>query len=298
VIRAERDKQMNHYTLNVLTNGGTFFEGPRWHDGRWYVSDFFKHHVLAIDQLGAVEKVMDVPNQPSGLGWLPDGSLLVVSMNDKRLLRRDTSGAVSEYADLSPIFPGKANDMVVDSLGRAYIGNFGYETYDPENPVIPPTCIALVDVNGRVSVAADDLHFPNGSVVSADGSTLIVGEAMASRYSAFTIQPDGSLTDRRTWAQFDRAEIGGPDGCTLDAEGYIWMADPMGGPCRRSAPGGEIVDQIAPPAGLSIYACALGGEDGRTLLMCAAEPQAYDGTIEGTGVLLTTTVNVPHAGKP
>ncbi|ROQ04627.1 sugar lactone lactonase YvrE [Rathayibacter sp. PhB93] len=286
------------YTLETLIEGGAFFEGPRWNDGRWYVSDFFEHHVLAVSSDGDTEVVAEVPGQPSGLGWLPDGSLLIVSMNDKRLLKRSPDGTLSEHADLSSVFPGKANDMVVDDQGRAYVGNFGFAELDPVNPILPPTVVALVTADGAISVAADDLYFPNGSVVTADGSTLIVGEAMAGRYTAFTIQPDGTLTDRRVWAQFDQTVVGGPDGCTLDAENHIWMADPLGGPLRRAAPGGAIVDQITPPEGLTIFACALGGDDGKTLLMCAAGASAFDGTERGTAMLLTTRVTVPHAGRP
>jgi sugar lactone lactonase YvrE len=289
---------MTEYAITPFAEDGTFFEGPRWHEGRWYVSDFFRRHVLSFDEAGVVEKVLHVEGQPSGLGWLPDGTLLVVSMNDKKLLRKSVDGTVSVHADLSSIFPGKANDMVVDDHGRAFVGNFGYESYDPENPVLPPTCVALVQPDGSVSVAAEDLHFPNGSVITPDGSTLIVGESQASRYTAFTIEPDGVLTDRRVWAQFDPTTVGGPDGCTLDAEGHIWMADPLGGPVRRAAPGGEIVDQIDPPAGLTIFAVALGGKDGKTMLLCAGPAQAYEGRDVGAGVLLTTRVEIPHAGKP
>ena len=282
----------------MLLGGGTYFEAPRWRDDRWYVSDFFRHHVLLVMPTGRSEALLDVPAQPSGLGWLPDGTLLVVSMTDKRILSRTADGTVGVHADLSDVFPGHANDMVVDAEGRAYVGNFGYAELDVARPVIPPTCLAVVDLDGRVSVAAEDLHFPNGSVITPDGRTLIVGESAAARFTAFTVRDDGSLTDRRTWAQLDGADGGGPDGCTLDAAGHIWMAEPSRGSCRRVAPGGAIVDEIAAPPGLTFYACALGGADGRTLLLCAAAPGAWSGDIPGTGVLLTTAVDVPHAGRP
>ena len=284
--------------LASLLEGGTYFEAPRWRGDRWFVSDFFQHHVLSVTASGQTAEVLVVPAQPAGLGWLPDGTLLAVSMTDRRVLRRSPSGQVGLHADLSGVFPGPANDMVVDAEGRAYVGNFGYAELDPADPVIPPTCLAMVDVDGRVSIAAEGLHFPNGAVITPDGRTLIVGESAAARYTAFTIGRDGSLTDRRVWAQFDQDAGGGPDGCTLDAEGHLWVAEPERGSCRRCAPGGATVDEIAAPPGLTFYACALGGADGRTLLLCAAAPGAYSGAIPDTGVLLTTTVDVPHAGWP
>ena len=284
--------------LTVLLAGGTYFESPRWRDDRWYVSDFFQRHVLSLTPDGDSEVLLDVPAQPSGLGWLPDGTLLAVSMIDKRVLARTPDGRVGLHADLSDVFPGHANDMVVDDRGRAYVGNFGYARLDPTSPVVPPTCLALVDIDGAVSVVAEDLHFPNGMVITPDGRTLIVVESAASRLTAFTVRDDGSLTGRSTWAQFNRPEDGGPDGCTLDAEWHIWVADPSRDACRRVAPGGTVVAEIGAPPGLTFYACALGGSDGHTLLLCAAAPGAYSGDIPGTGTLLTTRVDVPHAGRP
>jgi sugar lactone lactonase YvrE len=168
-----------------------------------------------------------------------------------------------------------------------------------------------VDPDGSAVVAAEDLRFPNGSVITPDGQTLIVGETAGSRYTAFTIGDDGTLADRRVWAQVAEApELGpleetlpklkfGPDGCALDAEGHIWAADSVGARCCRVAPGGEIVDQIDAPQGLGIFACMLGGEDGRTLLLCAA-PDFLEANRAPAreAVLLTTTVDVPHAGLP
>ncbi len=290
---------MTDHELSVLLDGGHFFEGPRWHDGRWYVSDFYEHAVLAVSADGTKEKVLEVAGQPSGLGWMPDGSMLVVSMLDKRILRQYPNGDVVVHADLSELAPGHLNDMVVDSTGRAYVGNLGFDIHTfvvGSHP--PPTVLVRIDPDGRASVAADELYVPNGTVIAPDGRTLIVGEALGARYTAFTMAPDGSLTDRRVWGQLPPDPPAGPDGCTLDAEGCIWMADPSGAPCRRLAPGAETVDLIEPPAGMTIFACMLGGDDGRTLLMCAARSDAWSGKVMGTGVLFTTTVEVPHAGLP
>jgi len=295
--------------LSTLLEGGSFFEGPRWHDGRWWVSDFYRHVVLAIDEGGRAEEVMTVEAQPSGLGWMPDGSMLVVSMKDHRLLRRSPDGAVSVHADVTEHCGGHLNDMVVDPEGRAYVGNFGFDLMAGADPA--PAALVRVDPDGSATVVADDLLFPNGSVITPDGGTLIVGETAGARYTAFTIADDGSLSDRRVWAQLaPTPEPGpldevlaalkfGPDGCALDAEEHIWSADEVNARCARVAPGGEVVDEVRVPEGLGVFACMLGGDHGRTLLICAA-PDFAEHTREGAtdAVLFTTTVDVPHAGLP
>ena len=296
-------------SLTPLLEGGSFFECPRWHEGRWWVSDFYREAVFTVSTAGVEERVLEVAQEPSGLGWLPDGSLLVVSKQDQRLLRRDPDGTVSVHADLSGFTDSSLNDMVVDGAGRAWVGCFGFDLMAFADP--RPAPLMRVDPDGTATVAAEGLMFPNGSVITPDGGTLIVGETMACRYSAFTIQRDGSLTDRRVWAQLaPTPELGpigemlpqilvGPDGCTLDAEGHIWSADEAGGRCIRIAPGGAIVDEIAAPEGLSAFACALGGEDGRTLLICAAPDfLASKRRPVREAVLLTAEVSVPHAGRP
>jgi sugar lactone lactonase YvrE len=295
--------------LQVLLEGGTFFEGPRWHEGRWWVSDFYRGLVLSVDPDGSATEVLTVEAQPSGLGWLPDGALLVVSMRDRRILRWSSDAGASVHADVAELCGGHLNDMVVDRHGRAYAGNFGFDLMGGADPL--PAALIRVDPDGRASVAAEDLLFPNGSVITPDGGTLIVGETAGARYTAFTIQDDGSLTDRRVWAQvaptpefttlaetLGKLEFG-PDGCALDAEGHIWSADEVGARCARLAPGGAIVDEIAAPDGLDVFACMLGGDDGRTLLMCAA-PDFHEDSRSAAreAVLLTTTVDVPHAGRP
>ena len=300
---------MAERTLTQLVDGGDFFEGPRWHDGRWWVSDFYRHQVRTVTPDGAEEVVVEVPGQPSGLGWLPDGSLVISSMKDhKVLVHRD--GVLDELADLGGMVGGHLNDLVTDAQGRSYVGNFGFDLMAGAQP--EPADLIRVDPDGTATVAARDLYFPNGSVITPDGGTLIVGETTGNRYTAFAIAEDGSLTDPRPWATFGDAPPPGtsfaeglallkvsPDGCTLDAEGHIWAADALGNRCVRVAPGGEIVDQIAAPEGLGIYACMLGGDDGTTLLLCAA-PDFFEHARAGAGeaVLLTATVDVPHAGRP
>jgi sugar lactone lactonase YvrE len=295
--------------LQTLLEGGSFFEGPRWRDGRWWVSDFFRHRVITVAADGREEHVLTVEGRPSGLGWMPDGSLLVVSMVDHRILCRSPEGELTVHAEVGDLCAGYLNDMVVDGAGRAYVGEFGFDLTgfaDPE-----PANLLRIDPDGTASVAARDMLFPNGSVITPDGRTLIVGETAGARYTAFAIEEDGSLGDRRIWAQVAptpeftsfQETLGnlrfGPDGCALDAEGHIWSADEVGARCVRLAPGGEIVDEIPAPEGQDVFACMLGGEDGRTLLMCCApdfHEQARQAAHEA--VLVTTTVDVPHAGLP
>src|SRR4051812_31044609 len=294
--------------MHTLLEGGAFFEGPRWHEGRWWVSDFYRQVVLTIAPDGGSEEVLTVEGQPSGLGWLPDGSLLVVSMLDRRVLRWD-GRALSVHADLSAHTEHELNDMVVDAHGRAYVGSFGFD-YNGF-PAPKTAAVYLIQPDGALAVAAEGFVFPNGMVITPDGRTLIVGETGAGRYTAYTIGDDGSLSDRRVWAQIGIspplttfAETVGqltfaPDGCGLDAENHIWSANPLGAVVARIAPGGAIVDERRPPTGLTCLACMLGGDDGRTLLICAApdfNEQARTAAREA--VLLTTRVDVPHAGLP
>jgi len=295
--------------LATLLEGGGFFESPRWHEGRWWVSDFYRAQVMTVQADGSEAAVMTVEHQPSGLGWLPDGSLLVVSMKDRLLLRRSPTGEVSVHADLTEYCAGHLNDMVLDAHGRAYVGEFGFDLQAFADPA--PAKLMRVDPDGAVTVLADDLLFPNGMLITPDGATLIIGETAAARYTAFTLAPDGSVGDRRIWAQVAPApELGplaqtlpklkfGPDGCTLDADGHVWAADAVGARCVLVAEGGEILDQIDAPEGLGIFACMLGGPDGRTLLMCTA-PDFLEANRAHTreAVLLTTLVEVPHSGRP
>lgn len=299
---------MSARTLTTLSDGGCFFEGPRWRDGRWWVSDFYRHGVFTVTPDGTETRVAEVPAQPSGLGWLPDGTLLVVAMKDHQVLRVAADGTTEVHATIAGV-RGPCNDMVVSDAGHAYVGSFGFDLMAGEDP--SPSPIYHVAPDGTARIAAEDLYFPNGSVISADGSTLVVGETMGSRYTAFTIEADGTLSDRRIWGQMaPTPELGafaetlgavqvGPDGCALDAEGHIWCADAIGARVIRLAPGGEIVDEVAAPEGMGAFACMLGGDDGRTLLVCLA-PDFFEHARSAAreAVLATTTVDVGHAGLP
>ena len=276
--------------MEILLGGGAFFESPRWHDGRWWVSDFFRRVVLAVDDDGNAEEIVRVDGRPSGLGWLPDGSLLAVSMHDRRVLRL-CDGELAVHADLSDLCEWHANDMVVAGDGRAYVGNFGFDLDRRESP--RATALVCVQPDGTAERVAEDLLFPNGCVLTDDGRTLIVAETWAARLTEFSVADDGSLCDRRPFAVVPRTA---PDGCTLDADGCVWFADARSDRCLRVARGGDILDVVRVPHGLRCFACMLGGDDGRTLALCAAS--SYDEAKPHDAVVFTTRVDVPHAGRP
>ena len=185
--------------MKKLLGGGHYFEGARWHDGHWYVSDLYGPHVLKVSTDGASEIVATVPEQPSGIGWLPNGDMLVVSMKDRRVMRQTAGGVLKEHANITVQTGSYANDMAVDGLGRAYVSNLGFDLFTGEAP--KPTGVVRVDPDGKAVIASDPLMFPNGLVVTPDNKTLIVAETFGARFSAFTIAADGSLHDRRIWAQ-------------------------------------------------------------------------------------------------
>ena len=250
-------------TPQLLADGFVFLEGPRWHDGKLWVSDMFAEKVLTVDAQGNTELVATVPQRPSGLGFLPDGRLLIVSMHDRKLLRQDPNG-LAEVADVSALVRGDINDMVVDAQGRSYIGSFGYDLMGGEEA--QPANIVMVTPDGQTRVVADGLSFPNGSVISPDGSTFIVAETFANCLSAFSIAADGSLSDRRVFAQLGEAT---PDGICLDAEGAVWVSSFGSGEFIRVKDGGEVTHRVPVPDKRAV-ACMLGGEGRRTLFMLTA----------------------------
>lgn len=293
--------------LHTVVDGMSFTECPRWHDDRLWFVDFYTHAVYSAREDGSdVRTELEVPAQPSGIGWLPDGRLIAVSALDKRILRREADGSVVTHADLSEHAPAQLNDMIVDeTTGRAWVGNFGFDLMagDP----VGPTTLHRVDPDGSVHDAAPDLWFPNGSVLS--GGVLLVDETFGNRVSAFDVHDDGTLGERRDWATFGslptsselNTVLGGelavaPDGCSvLDAEGCLWIADALGNRAIRVREGGEIVDAVEP--GTGVYACGLGGSDGRTLYLCTAPDfLAHNRRDTREAAIMATTVSVPMAG--
>ena len=275
----------------ILLEGLLFPEGPRWHAGKLWFSDMQGLHVMTVDLDGNTEKIVKINESPSGLGWLPDGRLLIVSMTDRRLLRLDPAGLVV-VADLRNQASFHCNDMVVDKLGRAYIGNFGFDLAAGEP--VKPAEIVLVAPDGDARIVAEDLLFPNGTVITPDGQTLIVAETWGNCLTAFDILSDGSLENRRTWARLDDVY---PDGICLDAESAIWVAAPHPGEILRVQEGGNITYRLNVTT--KPYACMLGGPDRRTLFICTAGSHAPDEVrIQSTGKIEFIEVEVPGAGWP
>jgi sugar lactone lactonase YvrE len=279
-------------TPKVLLDGLYFPEGPRWHEGALYFSDMHGRAVWRLTGEGQASKVGEFSDEVSGLGWLPDGTMLAVSMSRRHLLRLLPKGP--EIAvDLSPYVANPINDMVIDRQGRAYIGGFGFNLFGGEEP--RPTCLLCVDPNGRVREVADDLHFPNGMVITPDGKTLVVGETLGERLTAFEIQPDGALANRRVFAAIDGLI---PDGICLDAEGAVWVAWPGSHKVIRVRDGGKIADTIELP-GRHAYACMLGGADRRDLYICTALDHMPDMIkAKREGKIEVTRVQVSGAGLP
>ncbi len=283
---------------SALADGLYFGEGPRWHDGRLWFSDFYDHAVKSMDPAGHVRTELEIDDQPSGLGWLPDGRLLVVSMLRRQLLRVDADG-VKVHADLSALATFHCNDMVVDRQGRAYVGNFGFDldhalhTRGVEGVLAdhPTAVLARVDPDGSLHIASTGMHFPNGSAITADGKVLVVAETLALRLTAFDIAADGALSNRRVWAPVG---MRAPDGICMNRDGHVWIANAIGPECVLFAPGGEIIATVATDQ--PCFACALGGTDGRTLYMLTAPSSVGDiARASRQGRVLCATVATPGA---
>jgi sugar lactone lactonase YvrE len=300
---------MVDYTPELLIDGFRFLEGPRWHEGRLWMSDMGGGQVYTLSEAGELEVVAEVPGDPSGLGFLPDGTPLIVSMQDRRLLRLK-DGAPVCHADLAPLVGEKPNDMVVDPLGRAYIGNFGYDIEADDE--FRPANLVLVEPTGEARVVAEDMAFPNGTVILGDGETLVVAETDGTVIlgdgetlvvaetdgqclTAFDIAADGSLSNRRCYA-----DLGGhdPDGICLDREGGIWVSSFSHDVYLRVLEGGAVTDRVPVP-GRRAVACQLGGADGRTLfcLTCTATWEEICAGGSWTRVE-TARVAIPGAGSP
>ena len=292
-------------STTILRDGLFFGEGPRWHEGRLWYSDFYDHAVHAIDLDGNDERIVEVESQPSGLGWLPNGDLLVTSMLDRKLMRWNGS-ELTTHAYLGNHFTWHANDLLVDQQGRAYIGNFGFdfEVFLDEqgieglfaDPDSLTTVMCRVDPDGTINVASDGLIFPNGMVITPDGKTMIVAETLALRLTAFDIGADGSLSNRRVWADLS-AHMAAPDGICLDAEGAVWIANALAPRLMRIGEGGVVLDDVETT--MNTYACMLGGPEGKHLFaMTAPTSDSRHAPLERNGAIEVVQVGVPHAGQP
>jgi sugar lactone lactonase YvrE len=278
-------------STRVLASGLAFGEGPRWHQGRLWLSDMHAFQVLTVDEAGRLETIAEVAGRPSGLGWLPDGTLLVVSMEDRKLYRQ-RGGRLELHADLSSFAAHEINDMVVDAEGLAYVSQFGYAF--SRGGEFKKTEILLVTPDGKVRVAARDLAFPNGMVITPDGRSLIVGESFGARLTRFEREPDGRLTGRRLFAKLSGAV---PDGICLDAEGCVWAASPVSRECLRVREGGEVLERVRTET--QSIACMLGGEDRRTLFVLTSEViEPAECAERRSARVETVRVEVPGAGWP
>ena len=274
----------------MLLTGIAFGEQPRWHEGRLWFSDWGLREIIAVDLEGTSEVVLRAPSFPCCVDWLPDGRLLVVSGREGVLLRREPDGSLATYADLSAASrPAAGNELVVDGRGNAYVNGGGFDLMAGEE--FAPGVIALVTPDGTARRVADGIAFPNGMLVTADNSTLIVAESYAKILTAFDIADNGSLSNRRVWAELGD---GVPDGICLDADGAVWYGDVPNRRCVRVREGGEVLQTIELDRGC--FACALGGPDRKTLFMVATEWRGPAHMFEEprTGRLLA--VDAPSAG--
>lgn len=271
----------------ILLEDLQFPEGTRWHDEKLWFSDMTARKVMTVDLQGNAETIIEMEDSPSGLGWLPDGTLLIVSMGEERLLRLEPDG-LEEHADLSSLATFRCNDMVVDKKGRAYVGNFGF---DYQNEEFKPAEIILVTPDRNIQIAADNMNFPNGTVITPDDKTLVVAETFANKLTAFDILDNGLLGGRRIWANLPSMA---PDGICLDAEGGIWTATPGTGKVLRVLEGGKVTHEVKVSS--QPIACMLGDIDRCTLFV--ATSTAFDQTGQIDGRIETVRVEIPGAGCP
>jgi sugar lactone lactonase YvrE len=278
----------------VVLEGVAFGESPRWHDGRLWFSDWGAQEVVAVDEAGSNEVIarVDFPAFPMCIEFAADGRLLVVAGREGQLLRREPDGSLADYADLTPLSASPWNDIVVDRAGNAYVDNIGFDF--PAGEFAPGT-LALVRPDGTAHQVADGLAFPNGIAITPNGRTLIVAESYAERLTAFEIDEDGGLRDRRVWAETPGDH---PDGICVDADGAVWYADVGNKHCVRVREGGELLDTVECDRGC--FACILGGTDGSTLFIVAQKWGGPESMRQGarTGQVLAVPAPAPRAGRP
>jgi sugar lactone lactonase YvrE len=282
---------MQSTVVQILMSGLAFPESPRWHDGRLWFSDWGAHEVIAVDLKGKSEVIARVESFPMCIDRLPDGRLLIVSSSDRLLLRMEPDGSLITHADLTGFSDHAWNDIVVDGRGNAYVNNIGFD-FSGE---FASGTLALVTPDGSARQVAEEIAFPNGMVVTRDNSTLILAESYGNKLTAFDIAADGSLSNRRVWADL---EGGAPDGICLDAENAVWYGDVPNKRCVRVREGGEVLQTIELDRGC--FACMLGGADRRTLFLLANEWRGPASMADGSraGQVLTVEAPAPGVGWP
>ncbi len=277
----------------ILMTGIGLGESPRWHDDRLWFADWGAGEILAVDLAGESEVMLGLLTVPFCIDWLPEGCLLVVSGGDGLLLRREPDGSLVTHADLTSLSDKPWNDIVVDGRGNAYIGNTGFDFGAGED--FAPGIVALVTPDGTARQVADGTAFANGMVVTPDNATLILAESYAAKLTAFDIAADGSLSNRRVWADLGD---GVPDGICLDADNAIWYGDVPNQRCVRVREGGEVLQTIDLDRGC--FACMLGGADRKTLFLMAAEWSGPENMADPapTGQVLMVEATAPGVGWP
>ena len=284
---------MAKYKLEMLADGFIFLEGPRWHDNQLWLSDMRGETVYTLSEAGKRSKVASFPKHPSGINFLPDGRVVIVSMQDRKLMQVEAGGKLSEYADLSTMVSYDINDSVCDASGNIYVGNFGYDLLAGEAPKTAD--LIMVAMSGQSKVVASGLEFPNGAVITPDGRTLIIAETFGHKLSAFDRAADGSLSNRRVWAHLGERT---PDGICLDAEGAVWVSSFVTSEFVRVLSDGSIGDSIVTP-GKRAVACNLGGADGRTLFGLTFAGELADlGSGKPLAAVEVCRVEVAAAGSP
>lgn len=301
--------------LIKVADGFHFLEGPRWHENKLWFSDMHGYKVHNLDAAGNLSTLAEIPEQPSGLGWLPDGSLIIVSMLDRKLMKLK-DGVLSIHADMSHLTPYQCNDMVIAKNGTAYVGNFGTDSVESK---IHKTCLISVSLEGEAKICADGLLFPNGTVISPDGKELIVGETFGGNLTSFQINESGELSHRNIWARVmplhfkiitsivrflniplkesNNTPFPVPDGICLDSDDGIWVASPTTAEVIRYKKEGKITDRISTPQ--PAYACMLGGKDEKELYILTAESSNPQFCKENkTGEIYKVKVDYERAGEP
>jgi sugar lactone lactonase YvrE len=285
--------------MNTLLTGLAIGESPRWHDSRLWFAHWGTQEIVAVDLHGNAQVMARVPSAGTfSIDWLPDGTLLVVQAAEPKLLRRTPDGTFAVHCDLSPLSDRTWNEITVDGRGNVYLNSlcfrFGQEEFRRG-------IVALLNPDGTLRQVADGIAFPKGMVVTPDNSKLIVAESFAGKLTAFDIQPDGSLANRRTWADFGGPGCAG-DGICMDADGAIWCTGVQDTRrlCMRVREGGEVLEQFETE--LFGFACMLGGDDGKTLFICEADWRGRDTMdsviAERGGRITTLRAPSPHAGYP
>ncbi len=276
--------------LRTWLTGLGLVESPRWHDSRLYFSDWTAGEVIALDLDGKHEVVARVDSFPVCTAWQPDGQLVIVDAKQGLLLRLKPDGSLVTHADLNGLGRGW-NDIVIEGRGNIYVNRIGFDMLAGE--AFAPGYVVHVGPDGSAREVADDIAFPNGMAVTQDNSTLIVADSYGNGLTAFDIEADGSLSNRRVWAETGEDH---PDGICIDAEGAVWYADVGNRHCVRVREGGEILQAVNVDRGC--FACMLGGQDGKTLFIVAAEWRMPEMVPPGTGRVLSTQVTVPGVGWP